>query len=145
MYFRAALKITEVDLTAAKSHRDQYQEISQASEAALSALNTTFDDYKASSEASITRHEVSFQFLIFAHLFLHTLDTRFPPSARYSVHKTSQMPFFDIFDQNSGFVYRKASLTQFTALEIGSTPTSSGMHHYLRNMQRWDMVRGYWN
>ncbi|KDR82878.1 hypothetical protein GALMADRAFT_58080 [Galerina marginata CBS 339.88] len=54
---RSALKVTEVDLAAARSHRDQYQEISQASEAALSALNSTFDEYKASSEAQITRYD----------------------------------------------------------------------------------------
>ncbi|KAH9480632.1 Protein MLP1-like protein [Psilocybe cubensis] len=54
---RATLKVTEVDLAAARSHRDQYQEISQASEAALASLNSTFDEYKASSEAQITRQE----------------------------------------------------------------------------------------
>ncbi|CAA7262954.1 unnamed protein product [Cyclocybe aegerita] len=54
---RAALKVTEVDLASARSHRDQFQEISQASETALAALNSTFDEYKASSEAQIARHE----------------------------------------------------------------------------------------
>lgn len=54
----ARLKVTEVDLAAARSHRDQYQEISQASEAALASLNSTFDEYKASSEAQIARQEV---------------------------------------------------------------------------------------
>ncbi|KAF8967178.1 hypothetical protein BDZ97DRAFT_1917117 [Flammula alnicola] len=54
---RSALKVTEVDLAAAKSHRDQYQEISQASEAALASLNSTFDEYKSSTEAQISRHE----------------------------------------------------------------------------------------
>lgn len=55
---RAALKVAEVDLVAAKSHRDQFQEISQASESALVALNATFDEYKTFSEASVTRYEV---------------------------------------------------------------------------------------
>ena len=41
---------------------DQFKEISQASEAALVALNTTFDEYKASSEASIVHSEVSLSF-----------------------------------------------------------------------------------
>ena len=59
---RSALKVTEVDLVAAKTHVDQFKEISQASEAALVVLNTTFDEYKASSEASIVRHEVSLSF-----------------------------------------------------------------------------------
>jgi nucleoprotein TPR len=36
----------KVDLTAARSHKEQFQEISQANEAALAALNTTFDEYK---------------------------------------------------------------------------------------------------
>jgi nucleoprotein TPR len=55
---RSALKVAEVDLIAAKSHRDQFQEISQANEAALVALNATFDEYKESTEASIARYEV---------------------------------------------------------------------------------------
>ncbi|KAF8903177.1 hypothetical protein CPB84DRAFT_810991 [Gymnopilus junonius] len=54
---RSSLKVTEVDLAAARSHRDQFQEISQANEAALAALNTTFDEYKASSEAQIAHFE----------------------------------------------------------------------------------------
>ena len=51
--------MTQLDLAAAKSHRDQYQEISQASETALSTLNSTFDEYKTSTEAQLLRHEVS--------------------------------------------------------------------------------------
>src|SRR6266542_2393755 len=43
-------------------HVDQFKEISQASEAALVVLNMTFDEYKALSEASIVRHEVSLAF-----------------------------------------------------------------------------------
>jgi len=49
----------------ARSHRDQYQEISQASEAALVGLNTTFDEYKRSTEAQIARHEVRYLPLAF--------------------------------------------------------------------------------
>jgi len=56
--YRSALKVAEVDLAAARSHKEQFQEISQASEAALAGLNTTFDEYKTSSEAQIARHEV---------------------------------------------------------------------------------------
>jgi nucleoprotein TPR len=59
------LKVTEVDLVSARSHRDQYQEISQASEAALVGLNTTFDEYKRSTEAQIARHEVRYLLLAF--------------------------------------------------------------------------------
>ncbi|KAF5314858.1 hypothetical protein D9619_007083 [Psilocybe cf. subviscida] len=44
---RSALKMAEVDLAAAKTHRDQYQEISQSNETALASLNTTFDEYKS--------------------------------------------------------------------------------------------------
>lgn len=44
------LKVAEVDLIAAKSHRDQFQETSQANEATLVALNATVDEYKESSE-----------------------------------------------------------------------------------------------
>lgn len=56
--YRSALKVAEVDLASARSHKEQFQEISQASEAALAALNTTFDEYKTSSETQIARHEV---------------------------------------------------------------------------------------
>jgi nucleoprotein TPR len=55
---RSALKVTEVDLTTARSHVQQFQEISQASEAALANLNATFDQYKESTEAQFARHEV---------------------------------------------------------------------------------------
>ncbi|KAF9483517.1 hypothetical protein BDN70DRAFT_873831 [Pholiota conissans] len=54
---RSALKVTQVDLAAARSHRDQYQEISHANEAALATLNSTFDEYKASTEAQLAHHE----------------------------------------------------------------------------------------
>lgn len=37
----------------------QFQQISQANEAALAALNGTFDEYRASSEAQAAALEVS--------------------------------------------------------------------------------------
>ena len=54
----AQLKVAQVDLAAARSHMQQFQEISQANEAALAALNTTHDEYKADAEAQLSRHEV---------------------------------------------------------------------------------------
>ncbi|KDQ62646.1 hypothetical protein JAAARDRAFT_54566 [Jaapia argillacea MUCL 33604] len=54
---RSALKVAEMDLTSARSHVQQFQEISQANEAALAALNATHDEYKASSEAQIAKLE----------------------------------------------------------------------------------------
>ncbi|KAL5524681.1 MLP1_8 [Sanghuangporus sanghuang] len=54
---RAALKAAEVDLAAARSHVQQFQEISQASEAALQSLSATHDEYKASTEAQIAKVE----------------------------------------------------------------------------------------
>ena len=52
------MKVAEVDLAAARSHVQQFQEISQANEAALAALNATHDEYKASSEAQLVKYEV---------------------------------------------------------------------------------------
>nr|UPW42857.1 nucleoprotein MLP2 [Hypsizygus marmoreus] len=60
---RSVLKVTEVDLATARSHVQQFQEISQANETALSNLNATFDEYKASTEAQIARHESEYQAL----------------------------------------------------------------------------------
>ena len=57
-YISSALKVVEVDLVAARSHVQQFQDISQANEAALAALNATHDEYVASSEAQIAKHEV---------------------------------------------------------------------------------------
>jgi nucleoprotein TPR len=57
---RSALKVAEVDLAAARSHVQQFQDISQANEAALAALNATHDEYMASSEAQLTKQEVCF-------------------------------------------------------------------------------------
>ncbi len=56
--YRSQLKVAEVDLAAARSHVQQFQDISQASEAALVALSSTYDEYKASTEAQIAKHEV---------------------------------------------------------------------------------------
>ena len=56
--FSARLKVAQVDLAAARNHMQQFQEISQANEAALAALNTTHDEYKAGAEAQLSRHEV---------------------------------------------------------------------------------------
>lgn len=52
------MKVAQVDLAAARSHMQQFQEISQANEAALSALNATHDQYKAETEAQIAKNEV---------------------------------------------------------------------------------------
>ncbi|KAF5333006.1 hypothetical protein D9758_015176 [Tetrapyrgos nigripes] len=54
---RSALKVAELDLATARSHVQQFKEISQANETALSDLNNTFDEYKASTEAQIARLE----------------------------------------------------------------------------------------
>ncbi|KAF4577004.1 hypothetical protein EYR36_004990 [Pleurotus pulmonarius] len=54
---RSSLKIVEVDLATARSHVQQFQEISEANEAALASLNGTYDDYKASTEAQIARQD----------------------------------------------------------------------------------------
>lgn len=50
--------MTEVDLATARSHVQQFKEISQANEEALSNLKTTYDDYKTSTEAQLAHHEV---------------------------------------------------------------------------------------
>lgn len=55
---RSSLKIVEVDLATARSHVQQFQEISEANEAALASLNGTYDDYRASTEAQIARQDV---------------------------------------------------------------------------------------
>ncbi|KAJ7758135.1 hypothetical protein DFH07DRAFT_772602 [Mycena maculata] len=54
---RSHLKVTEVDLATARSHVDQFREISQANEIALKSLDATYDEYKTSTEAQIARHE----------------------------------------------------------------------------------------
>lgn len=57
-YHSAALKVAEVDLNNARGHVQQFQEISQANEAALESLSTTHDEYKTATEAQIARLEV---------------------------------------------------------------------------------------
>ncbi|CCM06215.1 uncharacterized protein FIBRA_08460 [Fibroporia radiculosa] len=52
---RSALKVAQVDLTAARSHVQQFQEISQANEAALATLNSTHDEYKAATDAELAK------------------------------------------------------------------------------------------
>jgi nucleoprotein TPR len=47
-----------LDLATAKGHVQQFKEISQASEEALSNINSTYDEYKASTEAEIAKHQV---------------------------------------------------------------------------------------
>ena len=58
-----SLKAAEVDLATAKGHVTQFQEISQASEAALAALSATHEEYKTATEARIATLEVGFSLL----------------------------------------------------------------------------------
>ncbi|KAG2144206.1 hypothetical protein DEU56DRAFT_790720 [Suillus clintonianus] len=60
---RSALKVAQVDLAAARSHMQQFQEISQANETALSALNATHDEYKTETEAQISKNELEYKAL----------------------------------------------------------------------------------
>ncbi|KAL6308319.1 hypothetical protein BKA93DRAFT_560042 [Sparassis latifolia] len=60
---RSALKVAEVDLVAAKSHVQQFQEISQANETALATMNATHDEYKASTEAELARQKAAYDAL----------------------------------------------------------------------------------
>ncbi|KAG9308011.1 TPR/MLP1/MLP2-like protein-domain-containing protein [Chiua virens] len=53
----AQLKVAQRNLAAARNHMQQFQEISQANEAALTALNTTHE-YKADAKARLARHEL---------------------------------------------------------------------------------------
>ena len=66
---RGALKAAEVDLEAAKNHVLQFQEISQASEATLQSLSSSHDEYKASAEAQIAKHEVGISICLFLKIF----------------------------------------------------------------------------
>ncbi|KAI0330460.1 hypothetical protein GY45DRAFT_1323591 [Cubamyces sp. BRFM 1775] len=54
---RSALKVAEVDLASARSHVQQFQEISQANEAALATLNATHDEYRAATEAELAKRQ----------------------------------------------------------------------------------------
>ncbi|KAF8887179.1 hypothetical protein BD779DRAFT_1672932 [Infundibulicybe gibba] len=60
---RSVLKVADVDLATARRHVQQFQEISQANEEALSNLNSTFDEYKTSTEAQVARHESDYNAL----------------------------------------------------------------------------------
>ncbi|KAF7348346.1 Protein MLP1 [Mycena sanguinolenta] len=60
---RSALKVAEVDLATARSHVQQFREISQANEAALKSLDATYDEYKTSTEAQIARHQSEYKAL----------------------------------------------------------------------------------
>ena len=66
----SALKVAQVDLASARNHMQQFQEISQANDAALNALNTTHDQYKSDVEAQISKHEVLFSFLFAPQFFI---------------------------------------------------------------------------
>lgn len=57
--FRSSLKVAEVELASARSHVQQFKEISQASESALANLNATYDEYKSATEAQLTMREVN--------------------------------------------------------------------------------------
>ncbi|KAI0310134.1 TPR/MLP1/MLP2-like protein-domain-containing protein [Amylostereum chailletii] len=56
---RSSLKVAQVDLSNARNNVQQFQEISQANEAALSTLNATYDDYKRTTEAQLSQLDVS--------------------------------------------------------------------------------------
>lgn len=50
--------MTEVDLVAARSHVEQFKDISQASEAAFEKVNEAYEEYKKTSEAQLSQKEV---------------------------------------------------------------------------------------
>ncbi|KAI0667763.1 hypothetical protein C8Q78DRAFT_1052496 [Trametes maxima] len=54
---RSTLKGAEVDLASARSHVQQFQEISKANEEALATLNATHDEYSVATEAELTRRQ----------------------------------------------------------------------------------------
>lgn len=58
-FTRSALKVAEVDLATARSQRQQFQDISEANEAALARLTGTYDEYKATTNAQLVSREVS--------------------------------------------------------------------------------------
>ena len=70
----SALKVAEVDLAAARSHVQQFRDISQANEAALANLNATHDEYQTATEAELEKRQVCLR----SHSVGHTLTTRFP-------------------------------------------------------------------
>ncbi|KAI0826824.1 hypothetical protein BC628DRAFT_1319381 [Trametes gibbosa] len=54
---RSALKVAEVDLSTARSHVQQFRDISQANEAALATLNATHDEYRAATDAELATQQ----------------------------------------------------------------------------------------
>ncbi|KAH9936573.1 uncharacterized protein B0H18DRAFT_974482 [Fomitopsis serialis] len=60
---RSALKVAQVDLSTARNHVQQFQEISQANETALATLNASYDEYKSSTEAELTKRASEFNAL----------------------------------------------------------------------------------
>jgi nucleoprotein TPR len=55
---RGSIKMTEVDLATARSHVEQFKDISQASEAAFEKINEAYEDYKKTAEARLSQKEV---------------------------------------------------------------------------------------
>jgi hypothetical protein len=55
---RGAIKMTEVDLATARSHVEQFKDISQASEAAFEKVNEAYLDYRRTAEAQLSQREV---------------------------------------------------------------------------------------
>ncbi|KAI0736332.1 hypothetical protein C8Q72DRAFT_803970 [Fomitopsis betulina] len=60
---RSTLKVAQVDLATARSHVQQFQEISQANETALATMNATYDEYKSSTETELARRTSEFNAL----------------------------------------------------------------------------------
>lgn len=54
----SALKVAEVDLATARSHVQQFKDISQANETALATLTSTYEEYKMTTDAQLTSREV---------------------------------------------------------------------------------------
>ncbi len=57
--FSASLKVAERDLERAKERVAQFESIAKAAEEALGQLHSTHDQYKLSTDETISRHEVS--------------------------------------------------------------------------------------
>lgn len=54
--------MTEVDLAAARSHVEQFKDISQASEAAFEKINEAYEEYKKNAETQLSKKEVGFSY-----------------------------------------------------------------------------------
>ena len=50
--------MTEVDLATARSHVEQFKDISQASEAAFEKIHVAYEDYKKTAEVQLSQKEV---------------------------------------------------------------------------------------